>query len=80
MALSAARLNTVIMVSCLACVKTDVEAHETCQKCRLVYLINREKHHQPITFSFVEKIHSEYSDQMFVSGEMVFQVALAAVQ
>ena len=31
MALSAARLNITIIVSCLACVKTDVETHETSQ-------------------------------------------------
>ena len=45
-----------------------------------MYSLDREKPHQPITFSFVVRIHSEYSDQMFISGEMVFQVALAALQ
>ena len=47
----------------LAHVKTDVEAHEMIQSYGLVYSINREKPHQPITFSFVERMCLEYSDQ-----------------
>ena len=45
-----------------------------------MYSINREKPHQPITFSFVVRICSQYCGQMFISGEMLFQVALVALQ
>ena len=43
----------------LACVKTDVEAHETIWNCGLVYSIDREKPHLLITFSFAVRICSE---------------------
>ena len=52
------------------CVKTDVEADEMIWNCGLVYSIDREKPHYLITFSFAVRIHSEYSDEMFISGEM----------
>ena len=37
----------------------------------LIYSADREKLHQPITFSFVGKICSKYNDQRFILGEMV---------
>ena len=66
------------MVSHLACVKTDVEAYETIQNSGLVYSIHREKLYQLIVQQeFVQNIASH---QMFISGEMVFQTTLAALQ
>ena len=48
------------------------------QNCGLVYSIDREKLHQLILWQeFVQNIAS---DQMFISGEMVFQTTLAALQ
>ena len=38
----AARLSATVMVGYLACVKTDVEAHEMIQYCGLAYSIDRE--------------------------------------
>ena len=73
MVLYPVRLSATIMVSCLACVKTDMEAHEMVRNCEIVYSINREMPYQPITFSFAASICSEYSDQVFISGEMGFQ-------
>ena len=55
--------------------KTDVEAHEMVQNCGIVYSINREMPYQPITFTFAARIYLEYSDQVFISGKMGFQVA-----
>ena len=48
------------MVSYLACVKTNMEAHEMIQNCELVYSINREKIYVPI---FAVRICLEYSGQ-----------------
>ena len=75
MALYPARLSATIMVSCLAYVKTDMETHEAVRNCKIVYSIHREMPYQPITFSFAARICSEHSDQIFISGEMGFQVA-----
>ena len=68
--------------SCLFCMCKNQcgSTYETIQNCKLVYSINREKPHQPITFSFVARIHSEHSDQMFILSEMVCQVAFTALQ
>ena len=52
MLLCAARLSYTVMVSYLAHVKMNVETHEMIQNCGLVYFINIEKTHQPITSSF----------------------------
>ena len=41
MVLCAARLSAAIMVSYLACVKTDVEVHEKIRNCGLFYSIDR---------------------------------------
>ena len=70
MALCTARSSATLWLH----VETIVEAHE------MIWNFNREKPHQPITFSFVTRIHSEYSNQMLISGEMVFQVVLAVLQ
>ena len=52
--------------------------------CGAVYFIDIEKLYQPITCSFVARIHdySEYSDQIFTNRWNDFQVALtmAALQ
>ena len=70
MALCTARLSATLWLH----VETIVESHE------MIWNFNREKPHQPITFRFATRIHSEYSNQMLISGEMVFQVALAVLQ
>ena len=71
-------MNDGIVVNHLICVKTDVETHEKIQNCGLVYSIDREKLHQLILQQeFVQNIAS---DQMFILGEMVFQITLAALQ
>ena len=63
------------MTSHLASVKTDLKAHQTCG---LVYSIDRGKLHQLILLQeFVQNITS---DQMFISGEIVFQMTLATLQ
>ena len=67
-----------VVVSHLACVITNVEAHETIWNCVLVYSIDREKLHQLIMWQeFVQNIAS---DQMFISNEIVFLITLAALQ
>ena len=53
----------------LACVKRDVEAHETIRNCGLVYSIDREK---------LQLILQQECVQNVVIGEMVFQITLAA--
>ena len=63
MALCTARLSATLWLH----VETIVEAHE------MIWNFNREKPHQPITFRFATRIHSEYSNQMFISGEMVYK-------
>ena len=68
MVLCAARLHTTVMVSYLACVKTDMEAHEIIWNCRLLYSIDREKPYQPVTFSFAVRICSEYGDHFKWNG------------
>ena len=76
MALCAAKLSqapALRLSSYFAHVKTDVEARKTIRHYGLFYLINREKLHQPITYTFAARIYSEYSDQMFISGDMVFK-------
>ena len=61
-ALCAARLHNVIMFIYLAGIKS-MEAHETIKnRTQVRPSINGEKPHQPITFSFAVRIHSEYSD------------------
>ena len=62
----------------IACVKTNVEAHETIQNCGLVYFIDREKLHQLTLWQ--EFVQNKSSDQIFISGEMVFQITLATLQ
>ena len=66
------------MVSHLACIKTDVETQETIWNCRLVYSIDRKKLHQLILQQ--EFIQNIASDQVYMSGETVFQIILAALQ
>ena len=67
-----------VVVSCLACIKPDVQARKMIWNCGLVYSIDREKLHQLILWQeFVQNIAS---DQMFILGEMVFQITLAALQ
>ena len=76
MALCATKLSrapALRLASYFAHVKTDVEAHKTIRNYGLFYFINREKLHQPITSTFAARIYSEYSDQMFISGDMVFK-------
>ena len=70
------------MVSCLAYIKTDVEVHETIQNCGLVYSIDSEKLHRLILQEqFVQNIPGTVaSDQMFISGEIVFLITLTALQ
>ena len=53
MVLCSARLNTAIMVSYLARVKTNVERHEMIRISGLVHSVDTEKPHLPIVFSFV---------------------------
>ena len=58
--------------------KTDVEAHETIRNCGLVSYIDREKLDQlMLQQEFIQNIAS---GQMFISGEMVFQIILTALQ
>ena len=57
--------------------KIHVEAQETIWNCGLVYSIDREKLHQLILWQ--EFIKNKAGDQMFISGEMVFQITLAAL-
>ena len=64
MVLCAARLNATIMVSYLACVKTDVEVHEKIWHCGLFYSTIE----KALSAKFAVRITSEYSDQC------VFQV------
>ena len=79
MALCAAGLTAAIMVSCLACAKTDVEAHEIIWNCELVYSIDRKKAHQPY---YCGKILFGITTEMSTSGGTVFEVSmgLAALQ
>ena len=66
------------MINHLAGAKTDLKAHETIRNCGLVYSIDRGKLHQLILLQeFVQNITS---DQMFISGEIVFQMTLATLQ
>ena len=55
-----------------------MEAHKTIQNCGLVYSINIEKLHQLILRQ--EFFLNIASDQVIISGEMVFQITLAALQ
>ena len=57
-----------------------MKAHEAIYNSGLVCSTDREKPHQPIAFSFVVRIYSECNAQIFISGEMSFPVALAALQ
>ena len=81
MTLCAARLSAtsyvVVISSCLACIKTDVEAHEMIQNCELVHSINREKLYQLILWQ--KFIQSRASVPMFILGEMLSKL-LAALQ
>ena len=61
-----------VVVSHLACIKTDVEAHKVIRNCGLVYPIDREKLHQLILQE--EFVHNIARDQMFISDKMVFQI------
>ena len=74
--LCAARLSAtsyvVVISSCLACIKTDVEAHETIQNCGLVHSIDREKLYQLILWQ--KFIQNRASVPMFILGEMIFQI------
>ena len=60
------------MVSCLACIKTDVEAHGTLQNCGSVHSIDRKKLYQLILQE--EFVQNRASDPMFILGEMIFQI------
>ena len=55
-----------------------MEAHEMIRNCGLVSYIDREKLDQlMLQQEFIQNIAS---GQMFISGEMVFQIILAALQ
>ena len=60
MTLCAGILSAAIMVGYLARVTTNVAVHETIQHGGLTNSIITEKPNQPITSSFVMRIHSEY--------------------
>ena len=70
------------MVSYLACVKTNMETHEMIQNCGLIYSIDREKIHLPVTSNFCSEnlFRIQWAKLMFISSEMVLQVTLAILQ
>ena len=67
------------MVNHLACVKINVKTHKTIRNCGLVYSIDRENLQLILWQEFVKNIELA-GDHMFNSGEMVFQITLAALQ
>ena len=76
--LSAATMNDGVVVSHLICVKLMWKHTEKTRNSGLVYSIDREKLHQLILQQ--EFIQNIASDEMFISGEMVIQITLAALQ
>ena len=76
--LCAARLSAAMLWLTFSMHKTNVEANKTTWNCGLIYSFDKEKLYQLILQQ--EFIQNIASDQMFISGEMVLQITLAALQ